>query len=203
MAPMGCNQIGYYWSPSTKKMKLHTCKVCKDEYQRLRPLQAVCGPACAMKHARTQAEKKQAAETRAEMHRTRAKLEAMQGLPELKKKAQTAFNAYIRARDAGKLCVSCGKPLGTEPNTYDAGHYRSVGSAPHMRFVEDNVHGQCKHCNNYLGGNHVAYRLGLIERIGQASVDMIERDQTVRKYTREGLIEIARHYREAARLLKK
>jgi hypothetical protein len=179
-----------------------TCKVCKSRYTKSRPLQVACSPICALEHVRSNSEKN-AKKKAAEQRRVdKAKLAAMDGLPALKKRAQTAFNAFIRARDAGKPCISCGKPLGTEPNTYDAGHYRSVGSAPHMRFVEDNVHGQCKHCNNYLGGNHVAYRLGLIERIGQSSVDMIERDQTVRKYTREGLIELARHYRELARALK-
>jgi hypothetical protein len=71
-----------------------------------------------------------------------------------------------------------------------------------MRFVEDNCHGQCKHCNQYLSGNHVEYRKRLIERIGQRNVEWIEADQTVRKYTREGLEEIARHYRAEARKLK-
>jgi len=162
----------------------------------------VCSPDCALSHTREQAEKKQTRETLLERAKTREKLESMQGLPELKKKAQIAFNAFIRSRDIGKPCISCGKPLGPEPNTYDAGHYRSVGSAPHMRFVEDNVNGQCKYCNNHLGGNHVAYRKGLVERIGLDAVDMIESDNTVRKYTKEGLIELARHYREAARKLK-
>jgi len=71
-----------------------------------------------------------------------------------------------------------------------------------MRFVEDNVHGQNKHCNNYLAGNHVEYRKGLIERIGFARVEQIEADHTLRKYTREGLIEIARYYREKARSIR-
>jgi hypothetical protein len=114
-----------------------------------------------------------------------------------------AFNSFIRARDAGKPCICCGKPLGTEPNTFDAGHYRSAGSAPHMRFVEDNVHGQSKHCNNYLGGNHVAYRQGLIQRIGLAAVERIEADNTTRKYTKEGLLEIAKYFRSEAHRLKK
>jgi hypothetical protein len=133
---------------------------------------------------------------------TREKLDAMRTKPQLVKLAQTAFNAFIRARDAGKPCLCCGKPLGTEPNTFDAGHYRSVGSAPHMRFVEDNVHGQTKYCNNHLGGNHVAYRQGLIQRIGQRAVELIESDNTTRKYTREALIELARHYNAETRKLK-
>lgn len=72
-----------------------------------------------------------------------------------------------------------------------------------MRFVESNCHSQCRHCNNYLGGNHVEYRKGLIERVGLQEVERLERDQTVRKYTKEGLQEIARYYKaEARRLLK-
>jgi hypothetical protein len=71
-----------------------------------------------------------------------------------------------------------------------------------MRFVEDNCHGQCKHCNNHLGGNHVEYRKGLIQRIGRRAVDLIESDQVLRKYTKEGLIELAKQYRAKTRELK-
>lgn len=178
------------------------CKVCQTPFTPTRPLQRVCGPTCALKHARSVAEKKQAKQEAKERSETRQKLQALQTKPQLVKKAQTAFNAFIRARDAGKPCISCGKPLGSEPNSFDAGHYRSVGSAPHMRFVETNVHGQCKHCNNHLAGNHVAYRQGLIERVGQQEVERLERDQTTRHYTKEGLTELARQYRELTRNLK-
>lgn len=183
-------------------MKLHKCPICGDLFTKARPLQKVCGPKCAMEHARKLAEKKQAKQEAADRARTREKLKAMETYPQLVKKAQTAFNAFIRARDKGKPCICCGQPLGSEPNSFDAGHYRSVGSAPHMRFVEDNVHGQRKYCNQYLSGNHVEYRKGLIERIGLKRVEQIESDQTVRKYTKEALEEIARHYRAEARKLK-
>ena len=172
------------------------CKVCEMPFTPVRPLQKVCSPRCAMKIAREVVAK-------ADRKETKLKLDAMQTKPQLVKKAQTAFNAYIRERDRGKNCISCDTPLGSEPNTYDAGHYRSVGSAPHMRFVEDNVHGQCKHCNNWLGGNHVEYRKRLLERIGQHQLELLESDSTLRKYTKEGLEEIARHYRAEARRLAK
>jgi hypothetical protein len=71
-----------------------------------------------------------------------------------------------------------------------------------MRFVEDNAHGQCKYCNNHLSGNHVEYRKRLVERIGLRAVELIESDNVTRKYTQEGLIEIAKHYRNAAKELK-
>ena len=116
-------------------MQTKKCKACSEIFIPARPLQRVCSPSCAMKHARALTEKKQAKEQAQERKATREKLQALQTKPQLLKKAQTAFNAFIRARDAGKPCISCGRPLGTEPNTYDFGHYRSVGSAPHMRFV--------------------------------------------------------------------
>jgi hypothetical protein len=72
-----------------------------------------------------------------------------------------------------------------------------------MRFVEENCHGQCKHCNNYLAGNHVEYRKRLVERIGLQAVESIESDNTVRKYAHEGLIELAKYYRAAALKTKK
>lgn len=179
------------------------CKVCQTEYTKTRPMQNWCSIDCAVTLGQKAVAKKKANEQAKDRKETRQKLDAMQTKPELVKKAQTAFNAFIRARDAGKQCICCGKPLGSEANTFDAGHYRSVGSAPHMRFVEDNVHGQTKYCNNHLGGNHVAYRQGLIERIGLARVEQIEADNTVRKYTKEGLIELAKHYRaETNRILK-
>jgi len=179
------------------------CKVCKSEFNPMRPMQKVCSPLCALEVSRQATEKKKAKEAQEDRKKTREKLDAMRTKPQLVKVAQTAFNAFVRARDADKPCISCGKPPSTQSNSTDCGHFRSVGSAPHMRFVEDNAAGQCKHCNQYLAGHILAYRKGLIERIGLARVEQIECDQTVRKYTREGLQEIAKHYNAESRRLKK
>lgn len=184
-------------------MKAPVCKVCGSTFTKLRPLQRVCGPLCALEVARVQAKRKADKAEKEDRKKTREKLDAMRTKPQLVKLAQAAFNAFVRARDKGKPCISCGTILTGEANTYDCGHYRSVGSAPHMRFVEDNAHGQCKHCNRHLAGNHVSYRQGLIDRVGLDAVEKIESDQTLRKYTKEGLEEIARHYRAEARKLLK
>jgi len=170
------------------------CKECKTPFTPVRSMQSVCGPACAMKVARKVVEKKDKKETK-------LKLDALQTKPQLVKRAQTAFNAYIRERDRGKNCISCDTPLGSEPNTFDAGHFRSVGSAPHMRFCELNCWAQCKKCNRHLSGNAVEYRKRLLERIGLERLEQIENDNVLRKYTKEALEEIAKHYREEARRL--
>lgn len=187
-----------------KEPKPKICRVCRSKFTAMRPMQYVCSPLCGLTVARISREKAEKAAQVRDKRETKQKLFWMLGKPELVKKAQKAFNAYVRYRDAGKSCISCGKPLPAEAlgGAFDCGHYRSVGSAVHMRFVEDNAHGQCKHCNRHLGGNHVAYRAGLIERIGLRAVELIEADQTLRKYSREGLIELARHYNAEARRIK-
>jgi hypothetical protein len=148
-------------------------------------------------------EKKKAKEKAEDRKQTREKLAAMEKKSVLVKRAQRAVNLFIKMRDWGKPCISCNKPHNPTPNYWDAGHFRSVGSAVHMRFIEENIHGQCKECNNWLGGNVLNYEIGLIERIGQQAVNALKADQTLRKYSRDDLIAIAAHYNEKARQLKK
>lgn len=170
------------------------CKVCAKPFTPVRPMQSVCSPKCALTKVR--------AEKKAEREETKRRRQALETKPELVKKAQAAFNTYIRLRDRGKPCICCGKPLGDEPNSYDAGHYRSVGSAPHLRFNENNTSGQLKHCNQYLAGNIVNYRKGLIERIGIEEVEKLESDKEPRHYTKDELREIAKLYRDKIKALK-
>lgn len=179
------------------------CKICRALFAPRSAFAKACSPDCAKACAERDRAKKERKQAAQERKATRIKLDAMRTKPQLVALAQKAFNGYIRARDLGKGCISCGKLLTSEPNSYDAGHYRSVGSAVNMRFSEDNVHGQCKRCNNFLASNPVMYRLGLIKRIGEQAVDLIEADQTLRKYTKEGLIEFAAQYRAKARKILK
>tara|TARA_R110000803_G_scaffold210568_1_gene282707 strand:+ start:18972 stop:19511 length:540 start_codon:yes stop_codon:yes gene_type:complete len=84
---------------------------------------------------------------------------------------QTVFNTFIRLRDKDLPCISCGK---NNDKQYHAGHYRSVGSSPELRFNELNVWKQCASCNTYLHGNLIEYRKELIKRIGVDKVEWIE-----------------------------
>lgn len=188
------------------KLGKRKCKHCGEVFQKQQPLQFVCSITCAIAYTAAQkaknAEKARVQAAKRERAKTRALRHQLATLPELTKKAQAAFNRYIRLRDKGKPCVSCQKSLGQEPNSYDAGHYRSIGSAAHLRFDENNVHGQCKHCNCYLSGNAVLYRIGLIERLGLAAVEALETNNAPRKWSKEELREIAAKYRQKARELE-
>lgn len=116
------------------------------------------------------------------------------------KVAQKAFNDYIRERDKDDGCISCGAPLskydllGAIGGSFDCGHYRSVGSARHLRFDERNAHGQCKKCNRYGAGRVTDYRIGLIKKIGLLAVEALESDNKEKKYTIEDLKEIKKTY---------
>ena len=108
------------------------------------------------------------------------------------RRAQTAFNAYIRKRDEKEACISCGRH---HQGQYHAGHYRSVGSSPENRYNELNVHKQCSACNNHLSGNLIPYRVNLIDKIGLDAVEFIENSSKAKKYTVEELKEIEQEYK--------
>lgn len=120
--------------------------------------------------------------------------------------AQKVFNAWVRERDKDQPCICCGRSKtmvnGLRAHGWDAGHYRSRGSAPHLRFHEDNCHRQLVYCNQYRSGNAVDYRLGLIERIGLERVEALEADQAARHYTDDDYIDIAATYRAKLKALK-
>lgn len=190
-------------------MRRTRCAHCRAKFQPERPSQIVHAE-CAADWAIAQGEKRARAEAKAaqaaakvERAETRRRKAALKTLPQLTREAQIAFNAWVRERDrqAGHACISSGRPLDWTGNAVDAGHYRSVGAASHLRFNEDNVHAQSKHDNQFLAGNAVDYRINLIARIGLERVEALEADNTVRKWTREELIEIKQTYRAKLREL--
>lgn len=112
--------------------------------------------------------------------------------------AQKWFNKFIRLRDKNECCISCGKPLkqfeGLRGQLVDAGHYRSRGSTPELRFEELNCHAQCVRCNRELSGNVTNYRINLLNKIGPEKLAWLEGPHEPKKYTIDDLKEIiAKH----------
>jgi hypothetical protein len=180
--------------PPTPRLK--ACDHCKREFMPSRPMQKVCSPLCASRLVRTL--------KKTEREQTRARKEAIQTIPELIRIAQREFNAYIRARDRHQPCICCGHPLGDGEvgGAYDCGHYRSTGSASHLRFDERNAHAQRKVCNRYGAGRAVDYRIGLVARLGLEAVEALESDNGIRKWTRDELRQIAATYKQKRRELE-
>jgi hypothetical protein len=140
-----------------------------------------------------------------ESRELRGRKAALKRIPDLLKETQIACNAYIRERDRDLPCICCARPLGAVVGVggaYDAGHYRSVGSAPHLRFDERNIHAQRKDCNRYGAGRAVDYRIGLIQRIGLEAVESLESDNGTHKWTRDELTAIRDTYKQKLKELK-
>jgi hypothetical protein len=184
-------------------------KTCRAEFVPAQPFVKWCSPACGSAIALGKLAKQKAAKAReaarADRANTRERKAALKTRADWMKEAQAAFNAFIRARDAKQACICCGDFAKSEAFTggaWDAGHYRSVGSAPHLRFNEDNCHRQRKQCNRDGAGRAVDYRIGLIARIGLARVEALESNQAPRKWSIEALKEIRDTYRAQLRALK-
>ena len=109
------------------------------------------------------------------------------------KDAQQIFNRYVRKRDEGLKCISCGSDKANQ-----AGHWISVKQSSALRYHEWNVNLQCAGCNLYLHGNQVMYRVGLVKKIGERAVAELESifmNQRLKKWSREELEEIMNKYK--------
>lgn len=168
------------------------CKVCKCAYLKTRPLQTVCSPPCALVLARKATDKAHAKEQAKDRKETRQKLDAIKTKSEYMKNAQKDFNAYRRELLKNEPCISCGRH---HTGQYHAGHYRSVGSAPELRFEELNVWKQCQPCNTHLSGNLINYRKALLEKIGLEALEWLEGNHGQKKYSIDDLKSIAHSYR--------
>lgn len=183
----------------TPKLKLKTCKSCKTKFMQQRLLQSVCSPLCAVAYTNTSKEKLNRSIALKSRRDTKQKLEGLKTRQEHLKDAQRFFNQYIRVRDEHLPCISCQR---FHTGQYHAGHYRTVGSSPHLRFNEDNVHKQCSACNNHLSGNIVKFRMHLIDKIGLDKLEKLEVDNEPKHYTIEEIKAIKTKYKNLTKELK-
>ena len=176
-----------------KAPKLKKCKVCKGEFIPARSLQMYCSFECALIQRNLDNKKAWQKEKKV----IKEKLKTHSGwLNEL----QVVFNQYIRARDAGKPCISCDKPITDGGN---ASHFFAVGSHHGLRFDELNCHLSCIHCNKHLHGNLAEYRIRLPFRIGGIPfIKMEERRHQSNKMTTTEIKDKIKEYKDKIKELK-
>lgn len=179
------------------------CPSCRVMFVPARGSQAVCGEIeCAIDHGQSEKGQETARKALADVGRREIKVrkEKLKTRADHLKDTQRAFNAWVRLRDAKLPCVSCGRH---HQGKYDAGHYRTVGSNPALRFEPLNCHRQCSPCNTRLSGNIVNYRIELVKRIGAELVEWLEGPHEAKRYTIEDLKAITAEYRAKTCELKK
>ena len=188
-----------------KPPKQHKCKECGAYYIKKQSTQQVCSMKCAIAYSKRKAEEKRKKQEKSDRleasRRMRERKEKLKSRSDWLKDLQRVFNEFIRLRDVDLPCISCGR---YHQGQYHAGHYRSVGACPELRFNEDNAHKQCSACNSHLSGNILEYRLGLIEKIGLERVEFLERkDHPPLKLSVEEIKALIKVYRAKVRELKR
>lgn len=178
---------------------------CREQFMPSRPMQVACTPKCALVLARLDREKKAAKATlekvKQERAEHRAAKERIKSRGDHAEDAQKAFNAWVRERDYGQPCISCGTVANVQ---YCAGHYRTVGGFPELRYEPLNVHLQCnRNCNMGKSGNVLEYRIRLVKKIGADKVDWLEGPHDAKHYSIDDLKAITKKYRALTRELKK
>ena len=192
-----------------KPAKPKKCRVatCRASFVPARIGQAVCSPACAIIDAPRHAPKAHKALADIGRKDIKVRKEQLKSRADHLREAQAAVNEFIRLRDAHLPCISCDStPNDNDLMTgsrWDAGHYRSVGACPELRFEPLNIHRQCVKCNRNLSGNAVEYRIRLVLRIGAEKVDWLEGPHPARKYTVDEIKAIKADYRAKTRELKR
>lgn len=197
------------------------CTFCNDFKRRedmiITPKGAWCSSDHQYESAMKNLNKLQSKEARAA---TKAKKEAKQktvqekrelrarSLPYQLTKTRLYFNEMIRLLDAGQPCISCGKPkCGSR---FEAGHFKSVGSHPELRFDARNCYLQGSGCNQAHSGrkrNNLTvakeYEVRLREKMGGALVDWLNGPHKAKHYTCHDLADLQKLFiAESARLKK-
>lgn len=176
------------------------CAHCRKGFEPWNSLAKACSAACALEIGKREAKKKASRQEKEARQWIRKRKAELKPRGEHLKEAQQAFNAYIRERDRHQPCISCGTYTAGQ---FHAGHYRTTKAAPELRFEELNCHKQCAQCNNFDSGNIVEYRLNLVSRIGQKSLDWLEGPHDPKKYSTDDLKAIKAHYRKLKRELER
>lgn len=176
------------------------CKFCKQPASQKFGINYFCDAECAYKQARANQIKKIDKDASERRRRDREKLKQLKSRSEWLKELQVVFNKFIRLRDAGLPCISCGA-LDDGSRQMQAGHYKTVGAHPALRFDESNCHSQCSRCNNFLSGNPLPYRVALIAKVGQSDVDRLESKQEPLKLTIPEIQDLIAEYKAKVKAL--
>ena len=111
---------------------------------------------------------------------------------QLVKKLDKIFSEFIRLRDDGRGCVTCGdvKPWREMQNC----HFYSRGRQ-NTRWDETNCHSGCYRCNVLLKGNYISYTMYMIDTYGREHVENLEKlSKSTEKITTVRLKEMIEYY---------
>lgn len=166
------------------------CKECRDPFEpRFSTLEKYCWKhECKFIEAMQKVEQKKKTESKEWSERKSKLKKELLTVQDYLKLAQQVFNQFIRKRDEGKNCISCGKKIN---GVVHASHYYNANNHWNVRFDENNVFSCCYKCNVQLSGNLIEYGINLEKLIGVDEFTILrEKAYQTRKFTRDELKEI-------------
>jgi hypothetical protein len=174
------------------------CVICETLFSPRAAFATCCSQRCAVKKVK--------ADKAAAKVALKARKAAQETPRALLPKAQKQINRWCRFRDllAGCGCISCGATYRSAfGGAFDAGHFRSVGSASHLRFYTPQIRLQCVRCNRNLGGNAIEFRKGLVAERGAEWVEQIESMYWIANWTVDYLRRLTQVAKKRADRLEK
>lgn len=141
------------------------CHLCAIDFAREKSKRLAARKAAAQHRERKQAQsadKERIAQRKKELNR-----------PHHLDQLQKLVNQYVvHVRDKDKPCCTCGT---SNPSIkYDAGHLRTRGACPELRFELTNIHKQCSvNCNQYKSGAVGEHKEYVIKEHGQAALEWL------------------------------
>lgn len=99
-------------------------------------------------------------------------------LTTLQDKADKAMSLYIRQKFADfegmVTCVACGRLL--HWSDADCGHFIPKSRGAAIRYVEENVHPECRGCNRFNDGHLIGYALYMIDMYGREKIEELKNE---------------------------
>jgi hypothetical protein len=177
-------------------MKAKKCRNCLEKFEPKNSLQVVCGVKCSIEYNKTKKEKQAVKFKEYEQeHRNEKKLKASL----LNTKVQV--HEYVRLRDKGKNCISCGTAWTPD---FQCGHHYKSETFTTLRFNLDNLHGQCQRCNLFLEGAFDNYALNMPFRIGIKKYNDLQSLASIDKqFSKVWNLENLKEIREKVKKLRK
>ena len=137
---------------------------------------------------------------RKELEKAEQKKKQKSALKRAKEATRISVHKFIRIRDKGKPCISCGTSWHED---FQAGHYFKAELYETLKYDLDNIHGQCPKCNIYDHGNVNGYTQRLPQRIGKDNFDkLVKKAKVDKQFSKVWDTESLKKIRENVKRLK-
>ena len=128
-----------------QKNRKKKCRQCGQTFTPGNTMQKVCSLPCAVEYSKQETKKNEAG-----MNQLRNEKIQVEKLQTAIIRTEKLVHEYVRLRDKYRPCISCGTQYKRD---FQAGHRFSRKQFNAIRYDTDNIHGQCRYCNEVLNGN--------------------------------------------------